>query len=77
MTEAERTKITVGDEVMVCFSTSDQTHDPARKFNGEKFIVKKIVMPKGPNMRKQFMLYGANSDAGLPFWFLEEDLVKL
>lgn len=76
MTEADK-KIGVGDLVVVYYPTSDQTNNPARKFNGEQFVVKTVLLPKRANGRRQYTLYGAESSAGMPYWFLEDELVKL
>lgn len=35
-------KIKLGDTVMVSYSTGEQTNNPARKLNGQEFVVKAV-----------------------------------
>ena len=72
-------KITLGSKVMVAYPADGQfLNDPARKFNGKEFIVKRkkvIMTSRAP--RWYWELYGAESEYGIPYGFCEEDLIKL
>ena len=72
-------KITSGTKVMVSFSDAGQfLNDPARKYNGMEFVVKrKKTIMAGKMPRWYYELYGAESDMGIPYGFCEEDLIKL
>ena len=72
-------KITIGSKVVVAYPVDGQfLKDPARKYNGKEFVVKrkKIIMV-GANPRWYWELYGAESDKGVPYGFCEEDLIKI
>lgn len=69
-------KILPGALVMVSFPIEkEQTKNPARKFDGQKFTVKTRHQPK-PTVKPQFTLYGAEVN-GLPYWFTEDELIVL
>lgn len=69
-------KVLPGALVMVSFPIeNEQTKNPAKKFEGMEFTVKSRHQPK-PTVRPQFTLYGAEVN-GLPYWFLEDELVVL
>ena len=71
-------KIKPGDMVMVCYSMTEQTNNPARKYDGETFVVKDVLLPKTKvNGKKQYTLFTAVSDMGKPYWFLEDELIKI
>lgn len=72
-------KITLGSKVMVSYSDNGQfLNDPARKYDGKEFVVKKKkVIMVGRMPRWYWELYGAESDMGVPYGFCEEDLIKL
>ena len=70
-------RVLPGALVMVSFPIgNEQTNNPARKFEGQEFTVRSRHQPistKAP----QFTLYGCETEYGLPYWFLEEELVVL
>ena len=69
-------KILPGALVMVSYPLNEQTNNVARKFEGREFVVKtrhQSVSTKPP----QFTLYRCESEYGLPYWFLEDELVVL
>lgn len=71
--------IHMGDRVKVIVSsTSHIPKNPIEKFNGQEFTVKKVKLSyiaKSP--RRQYTLFGCESDYGLPYWFGEEDVIKI
>ena len=70
-------KIMPGALVMVSYPIEkEQTRNVARKFEGQEFTVKTRHQPI-PTKAPQFTLYGCESEYGLPYWFLEEELVVL
>ena len=72
-------KIQIGSVVMVAYPMGEQTNNPARKLDGQTFTVESISLCKTRQgySRKMFSLYGAKSDAGVPYWFLEDELIVL
>lgn len=71
-------KIMPGALVMVSFPIEkEQTKNPARQFEGQEFTVKTKHMANGPMAKPQYTLYGCESKYGLPYWFLEDELVVL
>lgn len=74
-----KNKIMPGTRVMVLYSPDGQfTRDPARKYDGMDFVVKrkKIVMV-GHTAKWYWELYGAESEYGISYGFCEEDLVRI
>lgn len=71
-------KILPGALVMVSYpmETNEQTKNVAKKFEGHEFVVKTRHQPV-PTKKPQFTLYGCESEYGLPYWFLEDELVVL
>ena len=73
-------KIMVNDIVMVTYPVGEKTNNPAHKFDGEQFVVKNKRMvdhnSKGGD-RYVYELHGANSDKGVPYAFLTDELIKL
>ena len=71
-------KIMSGDNVLVSYPPSDGFNNPAKKYHGQEFIVKdrRRVSVRGGD-RTVYELYGAVSDMGIPYYFLEDELVKL
>ena len=60
--------IEIGSEVMVHYPPSDsQTNNPARRLEGQTFVVKTIRMPRLIKAKRQYTLYGAKSDMGMPY----------
>ena len=78
---AARGPIKIGDTVMVCYPMADQTSNPARKFDGQEFVVKsihRVAESKNSKVtRSYYELYGATSDMGVHYGFLEDELMKL
>ena len=71
-------KILPGALVMVSFPIEkEQTKNPARQFEGQEFTVKTKHIANGPMAKPQYTLYGCESEHGLPYWFLEDELVVL
>lgn len=72
-------KIREGDLILVSFPINDKTNNPARKYDGEQFVVKRKRKPicnKGGDIYL-YELYGAESKLGVPYSFLTEQLIKL
>lgn len=74
-------KIRSGDLVLVSYTKEEQTNNPARKFNGQDFVVKavhRVAESKNSKVtRAYYELYGAVSSLGMPYAFLEDELIKL
>ena len=72
-------RITLGCKVLVAYPDNGQfMNDPARKFNGKEFVVKRQrVIMVGRMPRWYWELYGAESDMGVPYGFCEEDLIRI
>ena len=74
-------KINVSDLVMVAFPVGEKTNNPARILDVLQFIVKskhQVDAQKNTRVSKHyFELYGAVSKMGVPYAFLEDELVKL
>lgn len=74
-------KIKVGDLVLVSYPIGEQTNNPARILNGLQFIVKskhQVDAQKNTRVSKHyFELCGAVSKMGVPYAFLEDELIKL
>lgn len=67
--------IQIGSLVRVNFKTRKQQHDPAVKFQGQTFVVKKRISKRGGTETKYvYELYGAKSKYGIPYWFMEDAL---
>ena len=74
----ETNKIKLGDTVTVHYQAGEGTNNPARKLDGQQFIVKRRqVISARPANRVYYELYGAVSEMGVPYGFLEEELIKL
>lgn len=70
-------KVMPGALVMVSFPIEkEQTKNPARKFEGREFTVRTRHQPVSTRA-PQFTLYGCESEYGIPYWFLEDELVVL
>ena len=71
-------KILPGDTVLVSYPPGDSFNNPAKRLNGQEFIVKerRRISSRGGN-RTVYELYGAVSDMGIPYNSLEDELVKL
>ena len=70
-------KVEPGALVMVSYPIEkEQTRNVARKFEGQEFTVKTRHQPVATKP-PQFTLCGCESKYGLPYWFLEEELVVL
>lgn len=72
-------RIQEGDLVMVSYSISEKTNNPARRLDGQQFVVKTKHKPnvtKGGDIYL-YELYGAVSKAGVPYSFLTDELIKL
>ena len=70
-------KILPGALVMVSFPIEkEQTNNPARKFEGQEFVVKSKKQPKS-TIRPQYTLYGCVGENNKPYWFLDDELVVL
>ena len=67
--------IQIGSLVRVNFKTRKQQHDPAVKFQGQTFVVKKRISKRGGTETKYvYELYGAKRKYGIPYWFMEDAL---
>lgn len=71
-------KIKPGALVMVTFPLmrdAEQTNNPARKLEGEEFTVKRRVnVNTRSGVKGYWELWGAVSDKGVPYGFLDEEL---
>lgn len=79
---AVKKKISIGDLVLVAFPPGDaQTNNPARKFDGQEFTVKsvhRVAESKNGNVtRVYYELFGAKSDMGVYYAFLEDELILI
>ena len=78
---AVRTKIGIGDPVMVVYPMGEQTNNPAHTLNGQEFVVKsihRIAESKNSRVtRVYYELHGAKSSRGVHYAFLEDELIKL
>lgn len=78
---AAHTKINEGDLVMVAYPMGEQTNNPAHALDGQEFVVKakhKVTGLKNSRVsRNYYELYGAVSKMGMPYAFLEDELIKL
>lgn len=75
----DNVRIREGDLVMVAFPAGEKTENPAHKYDGEQFVVKrkyKAKSKKGGDTY-QYELYGATSKKGLPYVFLTDELIRL
>lgn len=74
-------RIKAGDLVLVSYTTGEQTNNPARKFNGQDFVVKRVhrvAESKNSKVtRAYYELCGAVSNMGVPYAFLEDELIRL
>ena len=72
-------KIKLGSKVLVAYPDNGQfTNDPARKYDGKEFVVKKKkVIMVGRIPRWYWELYGAESEYGISYGFCEEDLIRI
>ena len=62
----------------VLFRQRQFLNDPARKYDGKEFTVKrKRVIMVGRMPRWYWELYGAESEYGVPYGFCEDDLIRL
>ena len=70
-------KCVPGALVKVAIDTNNvQIKNPAAKFNGHVYRIETRHQPK-PTKPPQFTLVGCESEFGLPYWFIEEDLILL
>ena len=69
-------RILPGALVMVSYPLNEQTNNVARKFEGQEFTVKTRHQPVSTRA-PQFTLCGCETEYGLPYWFLEDELVVL
>ena len=74
----ETNKIAPGDLVLVRYPVSEKTSNPAHKLDGQQFVVRvRKTINHGTAARSYYELYGAESKRGVPFAFLEDELIKL
>lgn len=65
---------------MVAYPPAEHTNNPARKLDGEQFVVKtkRKVNTYGKGGDSYiYTLYGAESKMGVPYSFLTDELIKL
>ena len=72
----DRTRLRLGQMVMVCYPIGERWHNPAHKLDGLKFVIKTKHQPYS-TWKPQYTLFEANSDAGKPYWFLEDELIPM
>lgn len=71
--------IKVNDIVLVRYPSGEQTNNPARRLDGQQFVVKrkyKLNNKKGGDTYI-YELFGAESKKGKPYSFLTDELIKL
>ena len=74
----EQSKIVPGDLVMVRYPTTEKTSNPAHELDGQQFVVKlRRTINHGTASRSYYELYGAESKMGIPYAFLEDELIKI
>lgn len=75
----ERTRLRPGSMVMVCYPMGEKWNNPAHKYEGETMVIKSVKeYPKSTSIhRRMFTLYGAVSEKGMPYWFLEDELIPI
>ena len=72
-----RKKHQPGALVMVSVQTDGtQIKNPAAKFNGQTFRIDCKHQSK-PTVKPQYTLVGCESEYGLPYWFMEDELILL
>lgn len=71
--------IHMGDKVLVKLNPRTQIpKNPVQKYDGQIFTVKSVKLSYiAHSPRRQYTLYGCVSDMGKPYWFIEEELIKL
>ena len=75
-------RLKVGDKVIVTFSEKDQTKgNPVRGLNGQEFTIERIreivYGTSGALRGTEYYLEGVVSPYGIPYAFIEEQLVKI
>ena len=73
-------KIKIGDLVMVAYPTGEHTNNPARKLDGQQFVVQSKHMAGGYSKggdKYIYELHGAVSDMGVPYSFLTDELIRI
>lgn len=71
-------RIKPGALVMVTYPMFEQTNNPARKLDGMEFTVKRRVnVIQGRSEKWYWELYGAVSDKGVPYGFLDDELTVI
>ena len=75
----KKARLKPGDLVMVSYPMGEKWNNPAHKYEGETMVVRSVrLYPKAVgNSRKMYTLYGATSDAGMPYWFLADELIPI
>lgn len=75
----DRMRLKPGDLVIVSYPENERTNSPAHKYEGEQMVIKDVKFYPGYTgyQRKMFTLYGADSKAGLPYWFLPDELIPV
>ena len=72
--------IRADDIVIVRFPLGEKSNNPAHALDGEQFVVKSrrtLNKHKKSGDRSLYELYGAVSQAGIPYVFLTDELIKL
>ena len=72
-------RIEIGTKVMVTYPRGEKSNNPAHKYDGQIFTVDGIQRyPRfaGAN-RTMYTLHGVESEFGLPYWFLDDELVVM
>ena len=75
----KRTYLRPGSMVIIAYPLNERTNNPAHKLEGETMVVKSVKeYPKATSIyRRMFTLYGAVSEKGMPYWFLEDELIPI
>lgn len=71
--------IQMGDRVLVKLNPRTQIpKNPVQKFDGKVFTVEKVKLSYiAQSPRRQYRLYGCESEKGVPYWFIEEELIRI
>ena len=71
--------IKVNDIVLVRYPMGEQTNNPARRLDGQQFVVKTKRKPRCNKSGDVYLceLFGAESKKGKPYSFLTDELIKL
>ena len=78
MTDTNTRGISLGSRVMVSFDPDDTTNDPAKQFDGMEYTVSAMrYLGNRGKYGRLYYLYGCESEFGVPYVFLKDNLILL